>query len=150
MLDVEVIGASTVVRFTSPASRDDSISYDLGRYLLSLAEGGAASIVLNLGAVDYLNSVMVGKFFALHKKVKALGGRLVLCQVVPPLYDLFALVKLPQLIPVVETEEEALAALETTPSPRLPRRVLEQPSEAAILVDSPPNGMPVPGWCASP
>jgi anti-sigma B factor antagonist len=152
VLDVEAIGPTMVVRFLPPAGRDDTIGYALGVYLLALAEEGATHMVLNFGAVDYVNSLLLGKVFVLAKKVKGLGGQLILCRVRPTVYDLFALVKLVPLVPVVGTEEEALATLETKPSRRVPRpvrHVPQQEPEAATLVDSPVHGVPVPGWCAS-
>ena len=118
LLDVEGISETTVVRFLPPAGRDDTIGYVLGSYLLGLAEQSPTHLVLNSGAVDYVNSLLLGKLFALAKKVKSLGGQLVLCQVCAALYDLFALVKLTLLVLIVDSEEEALERLEPKPRRR--------------------------------
>jgi hypothetical protein len=75
LLDVEGISETTVVRFLPPAGRDDTIGYVLGSYLLGLAEQSPTHLVLNSGAVDYVNSLLLGKLFALAKKVKSLGGQ---------------------------------------------------------------------------
>jgi anti-anti-sigma factor len=114
LLEVEGFSETTVVRFLPPAGRNDTIGY----YLLGLAEQCPTHLVLNFGAVDYVNSLLMGQLFALAKKVKSLGGQLVLCQVCAALYDLFAQVKLTQLVLIMETEEEALERLEPKPRRR--------------------------------
>jgi anti-anti-sigma regulatory factor len=54
---------------------------------------------------------MLGQLVALHTKLRAVGGRLVLCEVSPFLYEVFKAAKLPGLLCVRGGEQEALAAL---------------------------------------
>ncbi len=109
--------AAFVVRFTQRDRLDEETGYTLGKYLYSLVEANdLPQLVINLGLVDYLDSLIIGKLFTLQKKVKAAGGRLVLCRVNPQLQELFDLVRLPLLIPIYADEEDALRAFENVKS----------------------------------
>src|SRR5262249_29964575 len=112
-LDVEHLSAVTVMRFLPRRPLDEDAWYGLGRYLLGTVENDPGKdLVLNLGWVDYLNSMMVGRLLAIHKKISRRGGILALCGVNSALKELLDLVRLPWLMAAYESEEEALADLE--------------------------------------
>jgi anti-anti-sigma factor len=96
-LQVESVGDVTVVRFT------------IGETLYNLVETSPCrKFVLNFGNVKSLASTMFGKLTALHQKLEAAGGRLVLCQIDPGLREIFENVNLIPLLPVFADEREAL------------------------------------------
>ena len=116
-LDVEPIGEMTVVRFVNGVTLNEELGYALSKYLRSLVEEGACRrLVLNLNRIDFLDSMLIGKLFGLHRTMKSAGGHLALCGVGAQLDCLLELVRLPQLIPIGGTEDDALRVLNSLPS----------------------------------
>ncbi len=122
-LDIEQFDETFVVRFTQRGPLDEGTGYALGQYLAKLVvDRGGRHLVLNFGHVDYVTSMIIGRLLALNKQLAARNGRLTLCGVTAPLRELFDLVRLPMLIPVYETEEEALDALAALKTRHILRR----------------------------
>jgi anti-anti-sigma regulatory factor len=67
--------------------------------------------LLNFGKVPGLSSRMLGQLVALQQKVRAAGGRLVLCEISPFLEEFFAAAELPGVLCMRGGEREALEAL---------------------------------------
>jgi anti-sigma B factor antagonist len=100
-LKIELIGDVTVVRFTDKKLIDDQTIRLVGDQLCSLVdEQGRRKILLNFGIVEYLSSAALGKLIILHKKVIAAGGRLVLYNIDPQIYEVFAVTKLNKLFDI--------------------------------------------------
>jgi anti-sigma B factor antagonist len=108
-LQVDRIGDVTVVRFTRRRILTEGSIELLGEQLFALVErGGHRKLVLNFSNVDRMTTALLGKLIVLHKKVQAVNGWMVLCQIAPHLYEIFALFKLPQLFGVFEEGHAAL------------------------------------------
>jgi anti-anti-sigma factor len=108
-LEVEQIGEVTVATFTARHLLDEEKMQTIGTQLRSLGEEvGHRPLVLNFAAVERLSTEMVGKLIALQKKVQEKGGRLALCQINPQVYQVFKLLKLPQVLTIFADEQEAL------------------------------------------
>jgi anti-anti-sigma factor len=60
---------------------------ELAQLAARLASG---TLVLSLGGVIYLDSSALGKLVGLHKKLKAAGGGLIVCDLAPEVYEAFA------------------------------------------------------------
>lgn len=122
-LDIEQFDDTLVVRFTQRGPLDEETGYALGQFLARLVEDqGGRHLVLNFGYVDYVTSMIIGRLLALNKQLALRKGRLTLCGVTAALRELFELVRLPMLIPMYETEDEALEALATLKTRHAPRR----------------------------
>src|SRR6059058_5967028 len=81
-LEVEEIGDVTVVNFVDRKILDEQNIQIIGEQLFSLVdEDGRRKILLNFGNVEYLSSAALGKLITLNKKVNAVGGRLILCNI---------------------------------------------------------------------
>jgi anti-anti-sigma factor len=80
----------------------DELEIDHARQLLfDLAQTRHGQDVrLDLGPVEYLTSTGLGLFLSLHKRVKAAGGRLSLLNVREPVYELFSLTRLTDVLDV--------------------------------------------------
>ena len=108
-LHVEQIGNVTLVTFNRREFLDEATIQLIGEQLLNLIRKfERPQLVLNLEAVQKLSTVMVGSFIALYKKVRAAGGRLVLCKPDPRIHEVLDILKLRQLVPVYRDEQEAL------------------------------------------
>jgi stage II sporulation protein AA (anti-sigma F factor antagonist) len=107
----EQVGEVTVVRFTSKCARcleDETIKQIADRLFGLQAEEGRRRLVLSLAGVERLDSLLLGKLVALHKRALATGGTLALCQLNPQLYEVFQTLQLTTFLRVYGTEQEAV------------------------------------------
>jgi anti-anti-sigma factor len=107
----EQVGAVTFVRFAHTSIRDDEVVDDVRQQLFEMVGQGQRLLVLNLGQVTGLASRALGVLVGLHKRLAEVGGRLVLCEVSPFLYEFFEAAKLPGLLCIRDGEHEAVQAL---------------------------------------
>src|SRR5437773_2225638 len=79
----------------------------VGEELFRVAELTARRrLQLDLGEVGFLTSTALGKFITLHKRMRAGGGQLVLANVTGPVWDLFAVTRLDQILDVRRAEPD--------------------------------------------
>lgn len=110
-LEVEDIGEVTVVNFIDRKILDEQNIQKIGEDLFSLVDDQAKSkILLNFGNVEYLSSAALGKFITLNKKVQAAGGKLILCNIDPQIYEVFEITRLNKLFNIQKEEQAALQA----------------------------------------
>jgi anti-sigma B factor antagonist len=110
-LEVEDIGDVTVVNFTDRKILDEQNIQVIGEQLFSLVdELGRRKVLLNFGNVEYLSSAALGKLITLNKKLQAVNGQLVLCNIDPQIYEVFEITKLNKLFNIRKEEQEALQA----------------------------------------
>jgi anti-sigma B factor antagonist len=115
---IEQSGDVTVVRFARANILEDEVIASVREQLFDLVDNqGRRLFVINFGKVTGLASRMLGQLVALHKKLDAVGGRLVLCEVSPFLYEFFETARLPGLLCMRGGEPEAVAALSSDTSP---------------------------------
>jgi anti-anti-sigma factor len=108
-LSVEPIGDVTLVRFARRSILQDDEAQVLGGQLLGLAEDPSCrKFVINFADVEALSSTVVGKLFALHRRLVAAGGRLALCNVRPELLEVFEVLKLSRVLNLYDDEPQAL------------------------------------------
>ena len=88
-----------VTVFTSPALR---------QRLREVIEGGARRIVMDLSAVEYVDSSGVATFVDALREARQKQGRLTLAGVKPRVRGVFEIARLDTLFPMVDTVEEAL------------------------------------------
>lgn len=110
-LEVEDIGDVTVVNFTDRKILDEQSIQVIGEQLFSLVdEAGRRKILLNFANVEFLSSAALGKLITLNKKLQAAGGRLILCNIDPQIYEVFEITKLNKLFNIQKEEQSALQA----------------------------------------
>jgi anti-sigma B factor antagonist len=110
-LEVEDIGDVTVVNFVDRRILDEQNIQIIGEQLFSLVdEVGRRKILLNFGNVEFLSSAALGKLIALHKKLQAVGGRLILCNIDPEIYEVFEITRLDKFFNIKKEEQAALQA----------------------------------------
>jgi anti-anti-sigma factor len=115
-LHVEQVKGATLITLTGPDLTGEAAQV-VGGQLSRLAEMlGGRRFVLSLRGVRSLNSAMLGKFIAFHKRVKQAGGQLTLCSLTPELAARIADMRLDRLFHILPTEEEALGGEGVTPS----------------------------------
>jgi anti-anti-sigma factor len=113
---VEQVGPWTVVRFGPVGLPEDEVVAEVRERLFDLVDReGRRQFVLRFGKVSGLASRILGQLVALHHKLQAVGGRLVLCDVSPSLYEFFEAAKLPGVLCIRDGEDEALRAVGSAP-----------------------------------
>ncbi len=108
-LEVDEVGEATIVRFRVQRLLKERTIEMIGDQLSDLLEAqGRRRLVLNFGNVEAIVSTMLGKVMALNEKVQASGGKLVLCNIDPGVYQIFETLQLPQHLSICAGEQEAL------------------------------------------
>lgn len=111
-LKVSDSGEVTVVTFVDSKIIDDAEIQELGQELYDLVERDQrGKIVLNFGAVEFLSSAALGKLISFEKKVRKQKADLILTNIRPEIYEVFAITKLTKLFQIKDDEADALAVL---------------------------------------
>ncbi len=105
-------GQVTVVTFNDSKIIDEAEIQEFGQELYDLVEREKRSkIVLNFGHVEFLSSAALGKLIGFDKRVKQHGARLMLTNIRPEIYEVFAITKLTKLFNIKDDEADALAVI---------------------------------------
>jgi anti-anti-sigma factor len=100
LLEVEVAGDTTVIRFTTPRFEDGNAEA-IGQQLADLVDRlGRHKLHLDLGQVQFLSSLGLATLIALNKKVRAAGGEFRLDNVRPVAYRVFEATHLIRLLDI--------------------------------------------------
>jgi anti-sigma B factor antagonist len=106
-LEIEDVDDVTVVTFMDRRILDEPNIQAIGKQLFSLVEDrDRHRLLLNLTNVEYLSSAALGKLIRLNKKLKAAGGRLVLCNIRAEVYDVLEITKMDHLFDMRRQEDE--------------------------------------------
>jgi anti-sigma B factor antagonist len=112
-LEIEQVGLVTVARLIRADFVDEETINSVGSELFHLVEEqGCRRLVLSFAKVKRAGSAMLGKVIWLHKKIQNAGGKLVLCNVEPTLYEAFETLQLTRLFRIFPHEQDALQCLE--------------------------------------
>jgi len=108
-LEVEDIGDVTVINFVDRKILDEQNIQVIGEQLFGLVDQeGKRKLLLNFGNVEYLSSAALGKLITLNKKLQGVGGRLILCNIDPQIYEVFEITKLDKFFNIQKEEQAAL------------------------------------------
>jgi anti-anti-sigma factor len=108
-LEREDVGPVTVARLKTPKLLDDDTTRTVFESLYSLvAEVGRNNLVLNLGSVEFLPSLALGKLIILNRKVEVSKGRLALCRLSADSREVLDAMHLTELFNIYGTEQQAL------------------------------------------
>jgi anti-sigma B factor antagonist len=108
-LEVEIIGDVHVVNFVDRKILDEQNIQVIGEQLFALVdEDGARKVLLNFSNVEYLSSAALGKLITLNKKLQGVGGKLILSNIDPQIYEVFEITKLDRFFKIMKEEQAAL------------------------------------------
>ena len=114
----EVVKVGDVAIVELEEDRLDGAAVPSFRKGMEAVRGACPRIVLDLGAVSFLDSSGLASVLACFRAARAEGGDLRLCGLTRPVRALFDLVRMDQVIPVHATREEAIAAMRRRPRDR--------------------------------
>jgi anti-sigma B factor antagonist len=108
-LEVEDSGDVAVVQFVDKKILDEQNIQMIGDDLFRLVdELGRRKILLNFGNVEFLSSAALGKLITMNRKVQAVRGKLVLCNISREIREVFEITKLDKLFTILPDEQAAL------------------------------------------
>lgn len=112
IISAEFHAPTWIVRLTHP-ELDSVTSEQLSLELGELAERvGAASVVLDLSSVSFLQSTALGAMITFRNRLKGLGARVVLAGLAPRIRRAVAVTRLDVLFGVYDDVDQALKALQ--------------------------------------
>jgi anti-anti-sigma factor len=92
---------------------------------------GCHQIILNLSSLSRIDSTGLGHIFLTHYRLQARGIRVSLIDPTPQVREMLELVRIPDIIPIFDTSEEAMEKQEhRNPNP-VPRRASKRRSPLA-------------------
>lgn len=102
----------SVIQFTDEKIIDSETIQGLGQELLGLIETDQRKkMVLNFANVEFLSSAALGKLITFDKKAKRAKAELILTNISPEIYQVFAITNLDKLFQIKDSEADALAVL---------------------------------------
>lgn len=105
-------GNVTVVTFNDSKIIDEQEIQELGQELYNLVEQDARKkMVLNFAKVEFMSSAALGKLIGFEKKARIAKAKLILTNIRPEIYEVFAITKLTKLFTIKDDEADALAIL---------------------------------------
>jgi anti-sigma B factor antagonist len=109
-IDIEEVGAVTVVRLLEKKILDEANIDALGQELYALVDkDGRRKVVLDFKAVEYLSSAALGKLVSMDKKMNLAKGKLVLCNIRKDIFEVFKLLQLPKVLTICDDLDSAIA-----------------------------------------
>ena len=105
----EDFGEVTVMRAAVPMLRSDETTQALFQHLNALVdEAGRSRLVLNFHGVGFISSMVIGKLVMLLHKAQRAGGRLALCKLERPIFDLMQMTHMDEIVPIYGDEQDAV------------------------------------------
>jgi anti-sigma B factor antagonist len=111
-IEVNESASISVVRFKDQKIIDPEAIQELGEELFDLVEkDNRQKIVLNFGNIEFLSSAALGKLITFEKKAKRASAKVILTNIAPEIFQVFAITNLDKLFQIKDTEADALAVL---------------------------------------
>jgi anti-sigma B factor antagonist len=106
---VALSGATTVVKLLGPRITDQVYINELGDELVAVLEqADPPDVLVDLDAVEFLSSSVLGKLIRLLKRSRQMKGRLRLCSIRPSILEVFEITQLHKVFDIYPDAEEAL------------------------------------------
>jgi anti-sigma B factor antagonist len=105
-------GALTRVEFTERSIIDEVVIQRIGQEVLHAVETQAVpKLLMDFSGVQHLSSAALGVLITVNGKVKTKGGKMALCQIAKPIFEVFRITKLDKLFQVHDSADAASKSL---------------------------------------
>lgn len=102
------------LKYITVRGRIDALSSaEIQKLFDSLILAGERVILVDFTSVDYISSAGLRLFLSIQKKLKTIGGEIVLLKPVPSVLEVFKISGLDQLFRIVSTPDEIIASIRT-------------------------------------
>jgi len=115
-MDIEVARLGQVMVVAPRGDLDLAVADQLKGRLTELIAEGWTWVVLDLGAVGYVDSSGLGALVASMKRARGTGGDIKLCALQPDVRSIFEMTRLVKVVEVHRTRQEAVASWGQEPS----------------------------------
>jgi len=105
--------AGGIAVITAPASFDIYTAPEVRDLTIQLQRDGATVIVIDLGAVTFMDSTALGLIVVAHKRLTSAGGTLAVAGASEPVTRMFRVTGLTRLIPMHPTTGDAIRQAST-------------------------------------
>jgi len=107
---VSLVGQTTVVKLLGPRITDQVYINELGDELVAILEKAKpVDVLVDLDAVEFLSSSVLGKLIRLLKRSRQMNGRLRLCSIRPSILEVFEITQLHKVFDIYPDADEALS-----------------------------------------
>ena len=101
----------TVVEFADRKILDELAISEIQEELSRLVgEMEDVKLLLNFKNVEHLSSAALGTLITLNKQVADRGGEMKLCDIAPPIYEVFKITRLNKLFSIHPSEQDAMSS----------------------------------------
>jgi anti-anti-sigma factor len=91
----------------------DTVAAPLFEYRLTVKiDAGARSVIIDCSGLDYVNSAGLKSFLLLAKRLETLGGKFIICALLPHVTAVFATIGFDQIMIIVPTRQDAVRWME--------------------------------------
>ncbi len=98
------------VLVVSVTERVDSVtSPELERHLAGLVQAGERTVLVNCGGLSYISSAGLRVFLSTAKKLRAAGGKFLLCSLGGMVKEVFQMSGFYDILSIYDSEDKALA-----------------------------------------
>jgi len=88
---------------------DTTHSPELEEVVNQIFDSGEKNLIFNCGGIHYISSSGLRVFLVAQKKARATNGKLYLCEMQPPIQEIFRISGFSNLFRIFDTQAEALA-----------------------------------------
>jgi anti-anti-sigma factor len=104
-LQAVLTAEGTMISLVGCAQLNEQLTQEVRTELLQFITAPAmGKVFLSLTGVDYLTSTMLAVLIMIHKRVQQRGGQLIVCDVAPPIYEIFEVTKVTTLFEVRQAQ----------------------------------------------
>ncbi len=102
----------SVIGFSESRITDELVIQKIGKELLAVVDAQPLpKVAISFTGVEQLSSAALGVLISVNTRVKTKGGKLCLCDIAKPIFEIFKITKLDRLFLTAESVEKACASL---------------------------------------
>jgi anti-sigma B factor antagonist len=110
-LQIEQMGDVTVISFLDKRILDEQNIQAIADQMFGLVDDqGRHQMLLDFSKVEYMSSAALGKLITLHKKIRDVKGKLILCGIGPQILEVFTITKFDKIFIIKKDRDEGLNA----------------------------------------
>jgi anti-anti-sigma factor len=104
-LQAALTAEGTSVSLVGCAQLNEQLTQEVRTELLHfIAAPALGKVFLSLAGVDYLTSTMLAVLIMIHKRLQQGGGQLIVCDVAPPVHEIFEVTRVTTLFEVRQAQ----------------------------------------------
>ena len=111
LFEIETLDSAAVVRFLRPTHIETGSAEPLADLLLALKPSAPKAVIVDLGRLEWANSLFLGILVGLYKKLQQQNRKMVVTSVPAQVRDMLRLTGLHRLLSVHITLEDALTQI---------------------------------------